>query len=124
MTNGFMMTNDIQQVLVSHFQDLFTSILPPSHHLQTLSCYPPIDEDQLHNLALLVSLKEVRDTIFFMGNYKSPGPDGFHLLFFKAKWDIVGPSIFQFVQQALEDPSKIGDINYTLLTLIPKLWTL
>lgn len=28
--------------------------------------------------------------------------------------------MFKFVQQVFEDPSRIGDINQTLLTLIPK----
>lgn len=55
-----------------------------------------------------------------MGNYKAPGPDGLHPLFFKAKWDVVGISMYHFVQQVFDDPSKIGDINQTLLTLIPK----
>lgn len=33
---------------------------------------------------------------------------------------MVSPSIFQFVIHVFEDPSKIGDINQTFLTLIPK----
>lgn len=67
-----------------------------------------------------MTLEEVKEALFFMGNYKALGPDGFHPLFFKAKWDIVGAPIFHLVQQVFESPSKIGDINQTLLTLIPK----
>lgn len=55
-----------------------------------------------------------------MGNYKALGPDGLHPLFSKAKWEVVGAFMFQFVQQVFEHPSKLGDINQTLLTLIPK----
>lgn len=113
--------HDIQQVLLVHFQNLFTSSNHSNLSLQTLSGYPPIKDEDLHSLGLPVTLMEVQNALFSMGtNYKAPGPDGFHPLFFKAKWEIVGPSIFQFVQHVFEEPSKIGDINHTLLTLIPK----
>lgn len=56
-----------------------------------------------------------------MGNYKAPAPDGFHPLLFKSQWDVVGPSIYNFVRQAFEHLALIGDINHTLLTLISKI---
>lgn len=67
-----------------------------------------------------MTLEEVKGALFSMGNYKALGPDGLHPLFSKAKWEVVGASMFQFVQQVFEHPSKLGDINQTLLTLIPK----
>lgn len=41
-------------------------------------------------------------------------------MFFKAKWELLGPSIHEFIIQVFSIPNKIGDINHTLLTLIPK----
>lgn len=59
--------------------------------------------------------------IFIMNSsYKSPGPDGFHPLFFKSQWDIVWNSIHRLVLDCFRNPSSIGDINKTLITLIPK----
>lgn len=71
-------------------------------------------------LGASVTADEVRRALFSMGNYKAPGPDGFHPLFFKAKWDILGQDIIKFVERVFNDPSLIGSVNHTLLTLIPK----
>lgn len=55
-----------------------------------------------------------------MRNYKFPGPDGFHPLFFKSQWDIVGTSFHKFVVECFAHPKSIGLVNQTLFTLIPK----
>jgi hypothetical protein len=55
-----------------------------------------------------------------MGNLKSPGPDGFHPVFFKSQWDIVGTSLHKLVVNCFIDPNHIEEINNTCITLIPK----
>lgn len=90
-------------------------------HLHSASSYPPIAESDFQHLGAPVSFDEVRLALFSMGNYKAPCLDGFHPIFFKAKWEVLGPSIFAFVQQIFVVPSMIGDINHTFLTLIPKI---
>lgn len=67
-----------------------------------------------------MTIEETKSALFHMRNLKSPGPDGFHTLFFKSQWDIVGTSIHRFVLDVFNDPSLIQDVNETLLTLIPK----
>lgn len=68
-----------------------------------------------------VSLDETKRALFSMGNYKSPGPDGYHPVFFKSQWEILGNSIFQLMSDCFLDPSKIKKkINQTGFTLIPK----
>lgn len=62
---------------------------------------------------------EIRRALFSMGNYKAPGPGGFHLIF-KTNWELLGPSIYEFVCQAFSNPLVLGDVNQTLLTLILK----
>lgn len=79
-----------------------------------------LSEDDILMLGADVGPEEVRKALFSMRNYKAPGPDGFHPLFFKANWELFGPSIFRFVAQAFQTPSVLGDVNQTLLTLIPK----
>lgn len=78
-----------------------------------------MDDDLLY-LGAAVTMDEVWSTLFSMGNFKAPGLDGFHPVFFKEKWDLFGSSIHEFVLQVFSNPAKIGDINHTLLTFIPK----
>lgn len=68
-----------------------------------------------------VTMEEVHSALFSMESYKSPGPDGYSTCcFLKAKWDVLGSSIFQFVNQVFHNPKTIDEANQTLLTLIPK----
>ncbi|MCI77954.1 non-LTR retroelement reverse transcriptase, partial [Trifolium medium] len=39
-----------------------------------------------------------------MGNLKAPGPDGFHPIFFMSQWEVVGPSLHQFVEKCFTSP--------------------
>lgn len=52
--------------------------------------------------------------------YKSPGPDGFHCIFFKQYWHIVGDDIFQLVSPAFQIGSFDPNISDTLIALIRK----
>lgn len=58
--------------------------------------------------------------LFSMNNYKSPGTDGFHPMYFKSQWNILGQSIYKLICECFEDPSRISKINNTIITLIPK----
>lgn len=55
-----------------------------------------------------------------MGPSKSPGPDGFHALFFQQTWLQTCPSLVQFVKQVLEQLVLLEGTNESLLVLIPK----
>lgn len=82
--------------------------------------FPSIDQEDLALLSASISYEEVRSAIFGMGSFKSPGPDGFHPLFLKSQWNIVGHFMHDLVVGIFLDPSKIGEINQTFISLIPK----
>lgn len=89
---------EIQNALVSYFKSIFHSNVVQLQRLDSISSYPPISDEDLFQRVASVALEEVRSALFSMGNYKAPGPDGFHPLFFKAKWEVDGASIYDFVQ--------------------------
>lgn len=111
----------IHSLLVLHFSTLFQSLPSYDSMLLSVSTYPSIDAGDLLLLGADPTYEEVRKALFSMASYKAPGPDGFHPIFFKSKWEVVGQDVFNFVASVFENPSLIGNVNHTLLTLIPKL---
>lgn len=119
MVIGFLMMS----ILETRFRLLcfFVCVYWP-HYVQfsTTCSFPTILDIDLVPLGREVSLEETRFALFSMPNLKALGPDGFHPLFFKSQWDHLDSSIFDFVRLCFTDPMRIGQVNNTLLTLIPK----
>lgn len=55
-----------------------------------------------------------------MGNYNVPVLDGYHFIFFKTHWEIVGPSIYQLLLTIRENSYIVALVNQLALTLILK----
>ncbi|KAJ6898087.1 hypothetical protein NC652_024804 [Populus alba x Populus x berolinensis] len=53
-----------------------------------------------------------------MGSYKAPSKDGFHALFLKKYWDMVGDDVWRLVYSAFKNGSFNQDIVETLMVLI------
>lgn len=75
--------NIIGSKFIAYFSYLFTSSCPscPSN-LQGL-IQPMINEDQNRILCVVLEMEEIRRAVFSMGHYKSPGPDGMTVTFYK-----------------------------------------
>jgi len=67
------------------------------------------------------SATKVYNAIKQMKSTSAPGPDGLHALFYHSFWDIVGPDVTRFVLNILNNYGDPGNINQTLLCLIPKI---
>lgn len=79
-----------------------------------------IKDEDMHYLNSNVSIDETKSALFSMRNYKLPGPDGFHPLFFKSQWEVVGISLHNLVVDCFAHPNRISKANQTVVTLIPK----
>jgi hypothetical protein len=113
--------DEIKDLIYNYFKNLYLSPNMPRPEFLTISTYPDLENHDRNMLMGMVLTSEVKEALFSMGNYKSPGPDGFHPIFFKRNWEVIGPSFCRLVQDCFSDPTKLGDINQTLITLIPKI---
>ncbi|XP_061352790.1 uncharacterized protein LOC133297639 [Gastrolobium bilobum] len=87
----------------------------------TKNSWPNIRDDQVVNLGLDLSFEEVKRAFFQMSPLKAPGADGFLAMFYQKNWEMLKAQIFNCMQHYLKNPSQIGEINHTLIVLIPKI---
>jgi hypothetical protein len=112
--------NALQNLMVNFYKNLYSSSHITDIDFPTYQSFPTIKEDDLNLLKSEITIEETKHALFSMGNLKSPGPDGFHPVFFKSQWDIVGTALHKLVVNCFIDPNHIEEINNTCITLIPK----
>lgn len=73
------------------------------------------------NLAATFTREEVEMTLKQMAPLKSPCPDGFNLGFYQTYWHIVEDEVTSVVLKFLNDGCFDNRINFTYITIIPKI---
>lgn len=67
-----------------------------------------------------LTLAELKNVVFCMGNNKAPGPDGYNSYFFKKAWPLIHSLLFEAVDSFFLNGKLLRQINNTFVTLIPK----
>jgi hypothetical protein len=62
----------------------------------------------------------LKKAAFSIGDFKAPGPDGIHAVFYKRFWDLCGGEITTEVLQAINSGVIPNGWNDTTIVLIPK----
>ncbi|KAI5349115.1 hypothetical protein L3X38_002002 [Prunus dulcis] len=83
--------------------------------------FPRVNSLHLHGLLRHVTAEEIKDSLFNIGSLKAPGVDGFPASFYQFNWDICAPDIVDMVLKVFQDCLIPKDLNYTLITLVPKI---
>ncbi|GJX36031.1 RNA-directed DNA polymerase, eukaryota, reverse transcriptase zinc-binding domain protein [Tanacetum coccineum] len=64
-----------------------------------------------------------KEALFDIEDDKVPGPDGFTSKFFKETWDTLRNEVCQAVQQFFDTRKLLGEVNATVISLVPKIKT-
>jgi len=109
----------IQQLFIQDFTSRFKS----SHTSTTrLDVELPMVVSEEDNFLVLqpVQDQEIKDAIFQMDKYKTPGPDGFGAAFFQYYSNIIATDVCQAIKPFFRDGKLLKQINHTHIALIPK----
>ncbi|XP_057478787.1 uncharacterized protein LOC130766107 [Actinidia eriantha] len=58
-----------------------------------------VNDDQATALICAITDKEIKDSLFSIGDDKAPGPDGYFALFFKRAWSIIGKDFCEAIKE-------------------------
>ena len=119
---GQMCTDEggIAQILISYYQDLFTSAFPCNLD-QAVADIPCSVTTEMNNMLQEVFTQdEVDRAVFQMEALKASGPDGMPPLFFQHYWKFIGDEVLAAVLNCLNSGSFPQSLNNTFITLIPK----
>ena len=79
-----------------------------------------LSEEERCSLDVTVTLEEIKEALWAMKPYKSPGPDGLHAGFYQRFWLTMGDSVVKEVMKVFLDRKVPDYLNKTLIVLIPK----
>ena len=104
------------------FISLYTSSLTQAKRVlnQNSQWQVRLSDEIKSSLDDMVMLEEIKEALWSMKPYKSPGPDGLHAGFYQWFWLIVGDSVIKEVMKIFVDRKVPDFLNKTLIVLIPK----
>ncbi|XP_012847426.1 PREDICTED: uncharacterized protein LOC105967373 [Erythranthe guttata] len=113
---------DIEKIVSDYFSDIFTSKDQPTSVMEeVLDAIEPRVSDTLNRILLEeYTVDEVKKALDGMQPLKSPGPDGFPVVFFQRFWSVVGSDVSKWVLALLNRRELPRAGNYTHIVLIPK----
>lgn len=114
--------NDIVDIILKYFANLFSSSNPTGLEIETSIDYicPTVDNCMNNMLCAPYIENEICKSLFDMHPFKALGPDGFTTLFFQKNWTTVGKNVMSAFLKVLNDQGELNDWNTTIITLISK----
>lgn len=104
----------------SHYSHIFASVHPDCQDFLQDLFHPVISRHINDELVQCPTRLEIQQTLFSMGHYKSPGPDGMTVTFYKHYWGTIHETVIQEVQDFFVHGRIKPAFNHTFLALIPK----
>jgi exonuclease III/ribonuclease HI len=113
-------TEQIERVLISYFEDLFSSSSPSNIEETCAVVKGKLSDDHKRWCEMEYTEAEINEALHQMHPLKAPGPDGLPALFYQKYWHIVGTEVRKLVLNILNHNEQPHAINNTFVVLIPK----
>jgi hypothetical protein len=114
-------TDQLKPLVFDYFSELFTSEVQDTDPILLEKVQPRMTTEMNAMLVAPFTPEDVKKAAFSIGDFKAPGPDGIHAVFYKKFWDICGDEITTEVLQALNSGIIAEGWNDTTVVLIPKI---
>ena len=111
---------DIAQVFVRHFQDLFCANSDIDMDPVVEKVQRKISDEMRRMLDEPFRREEVMEALKQMHPTKASGSDGMCALFYQKYWSIIGEDVTTTLLDILNKGGNVGDLNQTYIVLIPK----
>lgn len=114
--------NKIAEIVGEYVRDLFSTTNPEEGDVEEVlnAIEPRLTHGANQDLARPFTQKEVSDALSIMYPLKSPGPDGFPVIFYNKYWSIIGSSVSSYVMDFVNNYNLPPVLNFTYVVLIPK----
>ncbi|XP_026417593.1 uncharacterized protein LOC113313084 [Papaver somniferum] len=113
--------SDIEAIFTNHFKNISTSSTPQINNEILQLFQPCVSEIQNNCLIQVPHAQEIKDVVFQIKPWASPGNDGFQAGFYQHCWDVVGTEVISMVQYFFTHKHMLKAINHTYQVLIPKI---
>ncbi|GKA46941.1 RNA-directed DNA polymerase, eukaryota, reverse transcriptase zinc-binding domain protein [Tanacetum coccineum] len=113
--------NEVAEQFVCHFMKFLGAGKEATKLDDTNLFNKMVSNEEANFMIREVTDKEIRESMFDIGENKALGPDGYTAAFFKGAWDIVGNDICLVVKDFFKNGKLLGEVNATVITLIPKI---
>jgi hypothetical protein len=114
-------TDQLKPLVFDYFSELFTSEVQDTDPILLEKVQPRVTTEMNAMLVAPFTPEDVKKAAFSIGDFKAPGPDGIHAVFYKKFWHICGDEITTEVLQALNSGIIAEGWNDTTVVLIPKI---
>ena len=91
----------VENIILDYFKSIFISDQPANFDASLEAMDRRVTPEMNQALLKEFRAEEVWSALKQMHPTKAPGPDGMSPIFYQTYWDIVGPSVQNFVLQAL-----------------------
>jgi hypothetical protein len=110
----------IKPIITDYFSELFSSEVSETNQELLQKVQPKVTTDMNERLLEPFTEEEVKKALHRIGDFKAPGTDGMHAIFFKKFWGLIGSEVTKEVLEPLNSGVIPAGWNDTAIVLIPK----